>query len=280
MYRGERDRYLGLIGGYISKATDALQDVAEPVKQYWQKHNRLVKALKSYNQESKEKRNAAQKKKLDASDLAKQLAELSEIAVINLPNISKLLDFDLSNHENKTQLQFAAGLKEVISSYREIADKAKKEHNRLLQIYKQAGKLLRVKQDKRWSELGLIGADKELLEAFTSVSFVDEVKEIRGILDWPEYWFDTMDWLQSRFPDAEYADVVGLCKAADREEYAGEQDYSLNAGRYVGIAIEGEELSEEDFNMKITRLNGKFLELSKSALKNEENIQVFIGAIL
>ena len=29
------------------------------------------------------------------------------------------------------------------------------------------------------------------------------------------------------FPEAKYADVVGLCKLADKAEYVEEQDYSL-----------------------------------------------------
>lgn len=272
LYRGEKEHYLGLIGGYMEKAVDALQNVAKPVAEYQRKHNRLVKALKSYNRESKEKRKAAQKKKLDASDLAEQLAGLSEMTVINLPDISKLLDFDTSSYENKAQLRFAAGLKEVISSYQEIAGKLEKEHNILLQIYKQAGKLLRVKQDKRWSELGLIGADKGLLEPFTSVFFVDEVREIRGVLDWPEYWFDSMDWLQSRFPDAEYADVMGLCKLAGREGYVEEQDYSLNAGRYVGVLIDDDGKTEEEFKKHILKQNLLLMKLSVKAKELEKVI--------
>jgi type I restriction enzyme M protein len=280
LYRGEKARYLGLISGYMEKAIATLQDVAEPVEEYQRKHNRLVKALKDYHRESKAKRKAAQKKKLDASDLVEQLAALSEMAAIKLPDISDLLDFEPGSHENKAQLQFTAGLKEVISSYQEIAGKLKKEHNRLLQIYKQAGKLLRVKQDKRWSELGLIGADKDLLATFASVYFVDEVQEIRGALDWPEYWFDSMDWLQSRFPDAEYADVVGLCKAAERGEYADEQDYSLNAGRYVGIVVEDEDLDEKEFKEKLSALFSSFDTLSQRSMDLEKRISHSVKGIL
>jgi len=43
-----------------------------------------------------------------------------------------------------------------------------------------------------------------------------------------------------------YCDVIGLCKVADKKEYAEEQDYSLNAGRYVGIKID----IDEDFDYK------------------------------
>ena len=48
------------------------------------------------------------------------------------------------------------------------------------------------------------------------------------------YWQAQIDWLTERFPDGEYRDVIGLCKAAklDGEDGIIDQDYSLNAGRY------------------------------------------------
>ena len=60
-----------------------------------------------------------------------------------------------------------------------------------------------------------------------------------------------MHWLQKRFPEAQYQDVIGLCKMADRSEYAEEQDYSLNAGRYVGVEIQDDNITEEEFKQKI-----------------------------
>ncbi len=280
LYRGEQAHYFKLIGSYIKKAVESLEDVPQAVEEYWQIHNRIVQALRDYHGESKTKRKAAQKKKLESSGLEKELAELAEIEAIKLPDISKLLDFDNDTVNNKTQIQFAAKLKEVVASHGEIADRLKKEHNRLLQLYKQAGKLLRVKQDKRWSEMGLIGADKDLLAAFASVSFVDEVQEIRGVLDWPRYWFDCMDWLQSRFPDGEYADVVGLCKAAEREEYIEEQDYSLNPGRYVGVVIEEDNISEIDFKNKLARMKETFNSLSARAATLSKSISSDIDSLL
>ncbi len=53
-------------------------------------------------------------------------------------------------------------------------------------------------------------------------------------------------WLQERFPKAEYEDVTGLCKLATLEEVK-EQDYSLNPGRYVGVVIEEDGKTEEEF---------------------------------
>lgn len=61
-----------------------------------------------------------------------------------------------------------------------------------------------------------------------------------------EQCFQHIEWLQSRFPGAYYEDVVGLCKAASRVEIE-EQDWSLNPGRYVGVVIEEDGKTEEEF---------------------------------
>ena len=61
-----------------------------------------------------------------------------------------------------------------------------------------------------------------------------------------ESWFQHIQWLQDRFPQARYEDVTGLCKLASPEEVK-EQDYSLNPGRYVGVVIEADGKTEEEF---------------------------------
>ena len=68
----------------------------------------------------------------------------------------------------------------------------------------------------------------------------------------------------SPFPKAEYEDVTGLCKLATPEEVK-EQDYSLNPGRYVGVVIEEDGKTEEEFVEEILSLNAELLELNKQA---------------
>ncbi|MDE6807659.1 MAG: SAM-dependent methyltransferase, partial [Prevotella sp.] len=57
------------------------------------------------------------------------------------------------------------------------------------------------------------------------------------------------DWLLERWPEGRYRDVTGLCKVAKLEGEDGiiDQDYSLNAGRYVGVVIEDDGMTEEEF---------------------------------
>ena len=88
------------------------------------------------------------------------------------------------------------------------------------------------------------------------------------------YWQSQIDWLTERFPDGVYADVIGLCKAApmDGEDGIIDQDYSLNAGRYVGVVIEDDGLTQEEFKEEMFSLNSEFTSLSAEARELEEII--------
>ena len=88
------------------------------------------------------------------------------------------------------------------------------------------------------------------------------------------YYLDHLIWLLERFPDGVYRDVIGLCKAAklDGEDGIIDQDYSLNAGRYVGVVIEDDGMTEEEFRETMLGLNAEFEALNDEAKKLEAQI--------
>ncbi len=93
-----------------------------------------------------------------------------------------------------------------------------------------------------------------------------------------ERYYKHIHWLQERFPQAQYEDVTGLCKLATRDEVK-EQDYSLNPGRYVGVVIEEDGKTEEEFvadllamNDELTRLNDEARGLEKVIASNVAQI--------
>ena len=97
------------------------------------------------------------------------------------------------------------------------------------------------------------------------------------------YWQEQIDWLTERFPDGTYNDVVGLCKAAklDGEDGIIDQDYSLNPGRYVGVVIEDDGMTEEEFKAEMLRINTELTTLNEEAHGLEkviaENLRLLMG---
>ena len=95
-----------------------------------------------------------------------------------------------------------------------------------------------------------------------------------------ELFFKHIHWLQERFPKAEYADITGLCKLASPDEVK-EQDYSLNPGRYVGVVIEEDGRTEEEFLNYFYQMSSELSELDEQASQLTEiinqNTLLFLG---
>jgi type I restriction enzyme M protein len=75
-----------------------------------------------------------------------------------------------------------------------------------------------------------------------------------------------------------YADVAGLCRAATLKEIEA-QGWSLNPGRYVGVAP-GEVVSDEDFKEQLETLNEELEALNLQARKLEKTIASNVAEIL
>jgi len=75
-----------------------------------------------------------------------------------------------------------------------------------------------------------------------------------------------------------YVDVPGLCKAATLTEIEA-QGWSLNPGRYVGVAP-GEEVSDEDFKEQLEELNEELVVLNAQARELEQIIAANVAGIL
>ena len=83
---------------------------------------------------------------------------------------------------------------------------------------------------------------------------------------------------QQHFPEARYQDVPGVCKAATLAQIE-EQGWSLNPGRYVGVA-KGEHVSDEDFKVQLETLAEELEVLNAEASEYEQSISENLTAIL
>jgi len=82
----------------------------------------------------------------------------------------------------------------------------------------------------------------------------------------------------SSLPSPRYKDVPGLCKAATLAEIEA-QGWSLNPGRYVGVAP-GEDVSDEDFKAQLVTLNEELETLNIQARNLEATIAQNVSEIL
>lgn len=114
-----------------------------------------------------------------------------------------------------------------------------------------------------------------------SESFYELIKEYEDkrnneeIEEKKKYYQKQIDWLLERFPEGKYEDIIGLCKVAKLEGEDGimDQDYSLNPGRYVGVVIEDDGMTAEEFKEGIFTLNNEFKKLNVEAEKLEKKIE-------
>lgn len=78
--------------------------------------------------------------------------------------------------------------------------------------------------------------------------------------------------------DCRYKDIPGLCRAATIKEIEA-QGWSLNPGRYVGVAP-GEAVSDEDFKEQLETMNEELESLNAAARELEATIAANVTEIL
>ena len=82
----------------------------------------------------------------------------------------------------------------------------------------------------------------------------------------------------SAFRTPRFKDVPGLCRAATLKEIEA-QGWSLNPGRYVGVAA-GEAVSDEDFKEQLETLSEELETLNAQARDLEQTIAGNVAEIL
>ena len=202
--------------------------------------------------------------KLIESDIISQMVTLPSNMFTNVTLPATLWFFN-KNKVRKDEILFIDArniFTQIDRAHRKFSDEQIKNLSIITRLY----------EGKKEEFQALINEYKEQLDSAPEVSDDEDIKP-------KSYYQEQIDWLMERFPNGEYNDVVGLCKAAtiDGEDGIKEQDYSLNPGRYVGVVIEDDGMTAEEFKTKIFKLNEELNQLNSQAhiLENKisENIK-------
>ncbi len=167
-------------------------------------------------------------------------------------------------------------------------DRDKKNKDEILFIdarntFTQVDRALRKFSEEQIKNLGIIS---KLYNGNSQAYFdlIEEYKEKRdsGSEEEKKYFQKQIDWLKERFPEGKYQDVVGLCKVASLEGEDGikDQDYSLNPGRYVGVVIEDDGKTAEEFKEELFSLNEEFKSLNQKAKILEKQIEENLDSLV
>lgn len=206
-----------------------------------------------------------------------------------MATVAKRVIAFLKEHDGKDIPDFTAVLKDAdkllkaYSDYQKainvtIIDKANKLQHKLVEtiapFFASLHELLK-EVDKKVRHI-----EKEQSKNKDLKSLKVELEELHNEAKATEYFFGHITWLQERFPEAKYEDVTVLCKLATLDEVK-EQEYSLNSGRYVGVVIEEDGKTEEEFIEEMLAMNAELEDLNKEARKLEvvigKNIRLIAG---
>ncbi len=232
LYRGQPERFLGLVEEYLAQAVVEGQATAGPLSAFEQALGNLIELAEPFATEGREPDPLAE----TWAELASaEIAVADDIEAFGAEVAARAANWERSRNsatrDNATLHAARKGLHNLTERCRDLTkqiDLAAKLGSRAVDI---AVKELDARKSDDWANADVNSARKALEDARSEG--VEALRRAR-------YFVLQADWLQERFPDAELRDVEGLVKLVDRAEVDA-HDWSLTPGRYVGVAPEEED---------------------------------------
>lgn len=279
LYRGENINFINLVDEYLRTTISNLGEVTVSYSTFIETIDKLHFQCKEYIEA---KKSISLKSKLESLTADIQTANsnktlYTELLSDALKDIN--LEYDKTNTSKANKLQHSyfeklSAITQHIKEYRTQLDHTLKQ---LFALTDAIQKEIKAEEENN----GKNGTPKEwkIGEVRKAVNEIEESKkELFTVFKQTAYFYSQIKWLQSRFPEAAYADVEGLCKLVSQEEIAA-NDYSLTPGRYVGVAPRQEDDFDFEERMReikteLESLNEEAAELAKTILANLEELGI------
>ncbi|MFH1930837.1 MAG: N-6 DNA methylase [Pseudomonadota bacterium] len=259
LYRGENKRFHDLVVKYISATlNEAVQSIAL-AQGYSTVFAKLNKELQPFL--------ATLPKDRKQIETIKELADCLKAYTSGSQAFTKLTEDKCAwwKKQNKDNAKLTAALKEL--------EPVAEENNKLIKeaelMYRLANRLIDLclnthsaKESDKWNTKEIASLKKQV-ETARNIT-VDQLKLAR-------YFYHQTEWLTERFPGEKLRDVEGLVKLVDKAELK-ENDWSLTPGRYVGVALEEEDI-DFDFEQVLRDIHAELVDLNKEATELGVKIQ-------
>ena len=271
LYRGQSERFLSLVEGYLAQAVMEGQRTTGPLLAFEEALSKQIDLARPFATEAR-----------DPDPLGETWAELTSAQVTLSADIegfasevmARVAEWDKTGkgatRENATLHAAREGLHDIAARCRDLTkqiDLSAKLVGRAVDI---AVRELDARKSDHWANTDINATGRALEDA--RAAGVEALRKAR-------YFVLQADWLQERFPKAELRDVEGLVKLVARTEVE-EHDWSLTPGRYVGVAPDDE---DEDFDFEealrsihidLLGLNDEAAELATRISRNFEELRV------
>lgn len=267
LYRDEEERFVDLVGQYITRAldeaglcfemTDEEGQTIKPLEEVVTAFDNLLNMIIPFID--------TQPKDAAHADILRNWKEGKENILDNIEVFKDVLNKEkVAWKAEKVQISIVT---EAIKKSRSLAETSRNLYKQIDNLFKLSSQLIEVCENDlnaRESELWAsreIGKLRKAADAARHLT-VGQLKQVR-------YFYKQASWLMERFPEGKFQDVEGLVKLVDKADLS--EDFSLTPGRYVGIAPEAED-EEFDFEAVLRDIHMELEELNKEAMRLAKQI--------
>ncbi|EMI20156.1 type I restriction-modification system, M subunit [Rhodopirellula maiorica SM1] len=278
LHRGETERYLSLVRGYLLQASKAACELAPLLDDYSETMGEFCGHLETWNcslsaDPGEEIDNINSEAFSTAfTDLVESWSKFKDAHSQTKQEIAELVNWiGSAGLETNRQLIRAHERTEAVMAEVKSIRKIVNQTNKLASTcYDIATKKLDANKAEGWNT----AQTRELHKTLIRTPKDGEAANLRVMLldafRLPGYFQRQVNWLQCKFPDATYVDVEGICKSVQRGEVA-DNEYSLSPGRYVGVAAI-EDDAGFDFDERMAEIRGELAELNTQAIELSQEI--------
>jgi type I restriction enzyme M protein len=258
LYRGQQDRFVALVSSYFERllgAVDALSPALaamELARQEFVEHvNRVVSDLSGNGS-----------KPTQLGDMETELADVSG-SVVGAEGgavVDALAAFSKKFASNKLRTNQAQHV--AREAFDPIASSLREFVRRLQKLQRSASSVARATSTLAKAEASGATLGPRNLKKYSDAlgdSASVAIERMRALT----YLHHHVEWLQERFPKAEFEAVPGLCKAVSLKDIE-RAEWSLSPGRYVGIAPPAVD-EDFDFDQSLRDIKSEFVELTATA---------------
>lgn len=280
LYRGEREKFIALVARYqrqvddwlaaiparIGADTAAVQALAAPLQAFASQATLAeLNADQAEDAQISQAQLDAFKAELAAAQADTHVADsIAALLTACTQSRAAIAQADLSDHAAQVALQ--ATLDALGPQLKATGKLLEARHKQWLKLLDTAEKQLRARQSKAFDGKAARDAKRALLAADSKKNEAPTVRDaVLDALKQAAYFIHQVHWLHSRFPQALFEDVAGLCKAVSIDDIAA-NDYSLTPGRYVGVAAAAED-DEDDFAETLRGIHAELAELNDKAVE-------------